>query len=248
MSGSTQGISTPPGVTQHVISALCNRWNEVKGQVVAQIAANILAGNAGNTQIAQQAQALQMQYNTLSEIFEQASNCQQELMDLYKKGCFNSQVTFFGSSFAETLAWMAALGLGISFAVDQKESDEEINAMGGLSIVLFVLSQGISKFNDYQNFKKIDELKRAQKNIKNLQDLLQQKHLLDTTLKVVKQANTLVGSSCRNLEKSTEENDIKWNELQRELKDVFDPPFHNHWMSSVELTGFGETTAQESII
>ena len=95
-------------------------------KTVAQIAANILAGNAGNTQIAQQAQALQMQYNTLSEIFEQASSYQQELMDLYKKGCFNSQVTFFGCSFAETLAWIAALGLGISFAVDKQESEQII--------------------------------------------------------------------------------------------------------------------------
>lgn len=246
MSGSTQGISTPPGAAQHVISALCNRWNEVKGEVIAQIAANILAGNASDTQIAQQAQALQIQYNQLSEIFEQASNCQQELMDVYKKGCFNSQVTFFGCSFAETLAWIAALGLGISFAVDKQEPDKDINAMGGLSLVLFVLSQGISKFNDYQNYKKVAELKTAQKNITNLQNLLQQKHLLDTTFKVVNQAQTLVSSKNRSIEQFNEENDTKWNRLQRELKEVFAPPFQNHWMQSVKSSGFLGT--QESFI
>jgi hypothetical protein len=209
-----------------LMDGLYAQWNQIKTQVVTQIASNIIGATVSVDQIQQQTQQLQTHVTDLTQIFDQVTAHQDELFEKIGTGCLSSTKSIFGASVAETVSWMAALGLGVASVSGEADEDQtKGDATKGLSIVLFIVAQGISKFNDYNNYKKIHQYKTAQKGVLQAQEILKQRHLLATTKQITLQAQALLAPA-RSFEEqiSNEEKTTRWIALQQQLKAAFDNP------------------------
>lgn len=214
------------GLTASLMDGLYSQWNQIKMQVVTQIASNVIGAPVSVEQIQQQTETLETQYNDLSKIFEQVTAHQDELFEIVRKGCLSSTKSIFGSSVAETISWMAALGLGVcSMSGGGEKENVSGDATKGLSILLFVVSQAISKFNDYNNYKKVDQYKTAQKSVVQAREIIKQRHLLETAQKVTHHARALLAPG-RSFEEETtlEEKAARWVEMQKQLQSMFTNP------------------------
>ncbi len=189
-------------LTSSLMDGLYSQWNQIKTQVVTQIASNIIGAPVSVEQIQQQTQSLETQYTNLSQIYEQVIAHQDELFEMVSKGCLSTTKTMLGSSAAETVSWLAALGLGISSTTGSNENNTSSDTMKALSIVLFILSQALSKFNDYHSYKKVDQYKTAQRAVVQAREIIQQRRLLDTTHQVTEQAKALLAPA-RGFEEQT---------------------------------------------
>lgn len=214
------------GLTASLMDGLYSQWNQIKTQVVTQIASNIIGAPVSVEHMQQQTQQLETQYQDLTKIFEQVTAHQDELFETIGKGCLSSTKSIFGSSIAETISWMAALGLGVSSASGAGDK-ENVNseATKAMSILLFIVAQAISKFNDYSNYKKVDQYKTAQKGMIQAREIIKQRHLIETTQQVTRQARALLAPA-RSFEETItfEEKTARWIEMQKQLKSIFDQP------------------------
>jgi hypothetical protein len=130
----------------------------------------------------------------------------------------------FGCSVADTVSWLAALGLGVSSTTGSGEKNTNSEVMKGLSIALFIVSQAISKFNDYNNYKKVHQYQAAQRAVVQAREIIKQRQLLETTLQVTQQAKALLAPT-RGVEAVTSlnEKNTRWQEMQLQLRQIFDP-------------------------
>ena len=165
-------------LTQSVMDGLSTQWNQLKTQVVTQIASNIIGAPVSVTQMQEQTQQLETQYGDMTKIFQQAEQYHEEVFDMLSKGCLSKAKTLFGASAAETLSWLTALGLGISASTGQETAGVSSDSMKVLSVILFIGAQGISKFNDYQHYKNNEEVKKAQRGMVQARAILAQRQLL----------------------------------------------------------------------
>lgn len=212
-------------LTQSVMDGLTAQWNQLKTQVVTQIASNIIGAPVSVTQMQEQTQQLEAQYVDMTQIFQQAEQYHEKVFEMLSQGCLSKAKTLFGSSAAETLSWLTALGLGISASTAQETTGVNSDSMKALSVILFIAAQGISKFNDYHHYKNNEEVKKAQRAVVQARSILAQRQLLETTHRVTTRARALLAPS-RDFSQAIpfENKAAEWRSLQASLKEMFEDP------------------------
>ena len=204
------------------IDQLFTSWNEGKAAVATKLAGQLPFDLGSLERIEEEVAFTQRKFMDMTHVFKEVGGGYAELFEKVRQGCFQSRQGFFGLSVADSITWVAGLAVGASSTISAEDLSKYADplTLKVSSLILFVLSQIFSKYNDVSSTKNIHQLQQVQAGLFKVTQILDQKKVLDKVGEISCQGEAIIkSSSARGGIRPLEELLSEWKGLKKSFRE-----------------------------